>query len=404
MDKASESYLRFELDEDEAYIRKDSVNLLGNVDAAIFDCDGVLIDIRDSYNRAISETVAYILGRFTGCAFPKDVITDEIIFLFRKSGGFNNDWDACYGILMFMLCHLPREFQEIYRIHAKDIDVKEKPLRRLLLIESVVREKDIQWILSRNIVNKLVEELKVFTDSLDESGVLSVDKNLLKNLPISMKDCYEELKRLLFIPYKVGGGIIPSVFEEIFCGSILINDVYGVEPAFRTRRGLIENERIILRIETLNQLSSIFGKPNFGIASGSRLKSAKYVLGDVLSYFNADASVFLDDVEREEERILKSTGKAVNLKKPNGFSLRRAAEGLMPFRAILCVGDSLEDTLMAKEVKKEDPRFMFAGVYQHSGLKDALLNSFLKAEADVILPSVNEIPLVLEELKGEMKT
>ena len=90
MVKAIEKYLRFEFKEGEAYVKKSIVKLLMSIDTVIFDCDGTLIDIRDSYDRAISETVGYILEKFTGRSFPKETITDEIIFLFRKSGGFNN--------------------------------------------------------------------------------------------------------------------------------------------------------------------------------------------------------------------------------------------------------------------------------------------------------------------------
>jgi len=109
----------------------------------------------------------------------------------------------------------------------------------------------------------------------------------------------------------------------------------------------------------------------------------------------------LDDIEREEAKILKNTGKTVNLKKPNAFSLLKAAKGLMPFNAVLCVGDSMEDALMAEGARKEDPRFMFAGVYQYSGFKQALLQSFLRVGADIIVPSVNEMPLILEAIDGE---
>jgi len=54
---------------------------------------------------------------------------------------------------------------------------------------------------------------------------------------------------------------------------------------------------------------------------------------------------------------------------------------------------------MAHEARKEDPRIMFAGVYQFSGSKEALLESLFEIEADLILPSVNEIPSVLGKLK-----
>lgn len=401
MDRALEKYMRFEFKGDEAYVRKDRVKLLRDVDAAIFDCDGVLIDIRDSYDRAISETVAYILERFTGYPFPRGMITGEIIFLFRKSGGFNNDWDTCYGILMYMLCNLPENFQEIFKAFANDKDIEKKALERLLLVENAVRQKGAQGRLNKKVVDKLVDELTVFADKLDESGVLSVDRTLLNTPHGSMRDCYKDLRRLLYHPNEVGRGIIPTVFEEIFCGSDLLKQVYGVEPIFRRGRGLIDNERLIVRLETLSRLSSILGGANLGIASGSRFKPAKYILGNILDYFNSNAIVFLDDIEREEAKILKNTGKTVNLKKPNAFSLLTAAKGLMPFNAVLCVGDSMEDALMAEGARKEDPRFMFAGVYQYSGFKQALLQSFLRVGADIIVPSVNEMPLILEAIDGE---
>lgn len=397
MDGMAEKYLGFRFGGEEAYVRKDRVNLIGGVDAVIFDCDGVLIDIRESYDRAISEAVAYILEGFTGCSFPKDLISNEIIFLFRKTGGFNNDWDSCYGILMFMLCNLPDEFQRVFRSCIKKIDKEEKPRQRFLQISSAVRESDLCGILDEKLLDELINGLRSFTSNLDESGILSVDRNLINRK--SAKDYYEDLKHLLIYPYKVGGGIIPTVFEEIFCGSELVKEVYGVDPVFYNGKGRIENERVIVSSEALNRLSSILGRSNFGIASGSRFKSAKYVLGDFLNYFKPDALIFLDDVEREEERILKETGMMVNLKKPNIFSLLRVAECLEPFNVALYVGDSMEDALIVEKAKEKDSRFIFAGVYRYSGSKDALLKSFMKAEADVVLPSVNEIPLLLEELR-----
>lgn len=392
-------YIQFDFEGNGAYVRKDRVDMLTDVDAAIFDCDGVLIDIRDSYDRAISETVSYILGKFTGYPFPSDMLTNEIIFLFRKSGGFNNDWDTCYGILMFILSNLPADLQEIHKVCIKGIRRNDSPRDRLQLIEDAVKQRDANRMLTSDFVTNQVNRLRIFARNLDESGVLSVDKNLQVGLSGEAKDNYEALKCLLYSPPEFGESIVPTVFDEIFCGHRLLKDVYGVEPVFHTGRGLIENERTIIRLETLSQLAVLFGKANFGLASGSRFKTAAYVLGEVLDFFSPNSLLFLDDIEREEEKILKSTGKMVNLKKPKAFSLCRAAEGLNAFKAALYVGDSIEDAFMAHEARKEDPRIMFAGVYQFSGSKEALLESLFEIEADLILPSVNEIPSVLGKLK-----
>lgn len=51
--------------------------------AVLLDMDGVLVDVRGSFRRAVAETV----GQFTGAA-P----TPEAIQAMKDRGGFNNDW------------------------------------------------------------------------------------------------------------------------------------------------------------------------------------------------------------------------------------------------------------------------------------------------------------------------
>jgi hypothetical protein len=43
------------------FIKKSSIKKLSQVDAVIFDCDGVLIDVSKSYFKAIKNTINYIL-------------------------------------------------------------------------------------------------------------------------------------------------------------------------------------------------------------------------------------------------------------------------------------------------------------------------------------------------------
>jgi hypothetical protein len=48
-----------------------------------------------------------------------------------------------------------------------------------------------------------------------------------------------------------------------------------------------------------------------------------------------------------------------------------------------------------------DDRFIFAGVYEHSQPKEAFLGDFIDLRCDLILPTVNEIPSVLDEVRSE---
>jgi HAD superfamily phosphatase len=65
-----------------------------NVDAVILDVDGVLVDVADSYRRAIVETVEHVYG---------DSIRREEIQQFKNAGGFNNDWELTYAAALFVL-------------------------------------------------------------------------------------------------------------------------------------------------------------------------------------------------------------------------------------------------------------------------------------------------------------
>jgi len=65
-----------------------------NVDAVILDVDGVVVDVADSYRRAIVEAVEYVYG---------DTIRREDIQQFKEAGGFNNDWELTDAAALFVL-------------------------------------------------------------------------------------------------------------------------------------------------------------------------------------------------------------------------------------------------------------------------------------------------------------
>ncbi len=396
----SEGYFVRKIDGKEVYLRTDSLSQLKRVDAVIFDCDGVLVDVRDSYNKAISKASAYIFESLTGYAFSERLISDEVIFLFRRSGGFNNDWDTVYGILMFMLCSLPEKDQAKLEKRIEGVGKQSDPFERLSAISELARRQNGSEKLSREFFETTIQELKKFTELLDSTGALSVDRNLAA-LACSSAGFCGMLKDFLCYSGGVGENIIATVFEELFCGAELFEETYGLKPRFHEGLGMIENERILVRHETLDRLTSILDKANLGIASGSRFKPARHALGDLLDRFKPEASVFLENMERAERDRAASGGARVDLKKPNPFSLLKAAEALKPFDCALYVGDSMEDVMMVREAGKADPCFLFAGVYCHSSCADAVLRDFLKYDADIIVPSVEELPLVLQELRRE---
>jgi len=67
------------------------------VDAVVLDIDGVLVDVADSYRRAIVESVERVYG---------DTIAKGAIQRFKNAGGFNNDWELTDAAALFVLVGL----------------------------------------------------------------------------------------------------------------------------------------------------------------------------------------------------------------------------------------------------------------------------------------------------------
>ncbi len=401
-----EGYVALGLNGEKAYVRKDKFDQLRMVAAVIFDCDGVLVDIRNSYNRAISKAVAFILKGLTGQPLPESLVSNDVIFLFRKTGGFNNDWDTVYGILMFLLSSLPEKIRGKLGKRIKAVAWQRDPFERFSSAEEAAEKNaDPAGLGFIGFSNEMVDDLKRFTELLDATGAASVDRSLAGKHGASpaLVDFHKTLKRFLCYPAGVDQSIISRVFEEFFCGPTLFLRTYGVKPKFYRGRGMVENEKLVIRHETLERLAALLGEANLGIASGSRFEPAKYVLGDLLERLNPEALVFLETIERAEHEQSTAEGLMVNLKKPHPFSLLRAAEAFGFFDCALYVGDSMEDALMAQEAKKLRKPFLFAGVYRYSGLEEALKLSFLESGCDMVIPSVNELPLVLEAFRRGRK-
>jgi HAD superfamily hydrolase (TIGR01548 family) len=65
-----------------------------DADAVVLDIDGVLVDVADSYRRAIVESVDRVYG---------ETVDDDAVQRFKDAGGFNNDWELTDAAALFVL-------------------------------------------------------------------------------------------------------------------------------------------------------------------------------------------------------------------------------------------------------------------------------------------------------------
>lgn len=213
------------------------------LDCTLFDIDGVLVDVRRSYNEAIKKTVEFVLKR-------RGLVTDGLILRLRQSGGFNNDADTSYAIALAIMANPQPTIAKA---------------RRFLL--------DV-------------------AENADETGIESVEKYLA---PYGI----EKHKEILAYPAPVRDSYIGRVFDELFYGPKLFEKQNGVSPKYcNPKRPLIKNDRLAVSRATMKLLHKEFAG-NMGIVSGRSRLAAEYSLAPIMEYFNASACVFLEDEKRE---------------------------------------------------------------------------------------------------------
>ena len=105
-------------------------------DIIVFDMDGVLVDVTDSYRETIRRTVKHFTGR---------EITKELIQDYKNSGGWNNDWALSRKIAADLGTELEYQtvvdyFQSIFSGNGTDgLILREKWIAREGLLEALNR-------------------------------------------------------------------------------------------------------------------------------------------------------------------------------------------------------------------------------------------------------------------------
>ncbi len=362
---------------------------LANVDAIVFDCDGVLIDIRDSYNKAIHKTVEYIFSIIIPMDVNVPLTTDVQIESLRMCGGFNNDWDIAYVLSEWTFLNMPKECIKHFSDIMSDLE-ESKSLSNTVSILSNKFKGTMNGVSFQEFQNKFVETLsrvvktKTYLDRYDIDIIMdaiAAERGLTNEL--------RKFRRFLSYPGNFGECLLVTIFDELFYGAEGVEAIYNTKPLFFNGPGLFQNETTLIEEEVLVKLQRTVGYSNLTIASGRDMWSAKKVLGKLFEYFNQDAAVFLAD----EVRLIGPEAQKVG--KPDPYSLFKAVSYLLPKGNVLYVGDSAEDLLMVKNANKAINRFVFAGVYESSSAPELKIEYFMENSADIIMPSVNELLHIL---------
>ena len=366
----------------EIYIKNNLKNNLNNIKGVVFDCDGVLIDARLSYDLAIKNTISLILGNLISKKLDSMIIPNQIIEKLRETGGFNNDCDTVYVIIIYILSNLDDNLTNFNKIVNEDGFDELKLDQRFLKVKGKIKISKfiLLSILREKIFPKFITQLQ----NLDQCNIQILKKTLLNELGNKCNKIIKSFDDYTGYKKDIKNNIITTIFDEYFYGKKLFKIKHNKISQFTNTTGLIKNEKAIIKHKSLEILEKMFTKENLGIVSGRSLISAKFTLKSLMNYFNKKALIFIED----EELKYKSKQLAAKIWKPNPYSLLKALNKLNTDNNILYVGNSSEDYIMTEAVKLKKKVF-FVGVYDSNNTPEETKKYYLTNEIDIIVPNVN---------------
>ena len=150
---------------DGIYVDDSKIDALNEIDAIIFDCDGVLIDITKSYDLAIIKTTQYILKNFAKIDDAIDV-DFKIIDGFKSTGGFNDEVDLTYAAIISLVAAKKLEkdqtsfvFDVIKNADSSGIISVEKYLKNLVDISDIKKQLSYPGTHHQNPLYQIFDQL-----------------------------------------------------------------------------------------------------------------------------------------------------------------------------------------------------------------------------------------------------
>ena len=218
-----------------------------NLDSIIFDCDGVLVDITNSYDQTIVKTAKYVLE--TLAKINDSIKIDfKIIDGFKSTGGFNDEVDLTYAAIL-----------------------------------SIVAAKKLK--------KDQTEFIYLVIKNSNSTGIKSVETFIKNQVDIS------EIIEQLSYPGSHKDNILYQIFDQLFYGPELYSKLFQNTSKF-SEPGLIENDVVIFNNDLADKLENKFHK-QISMVTGRGKESVKYSLKNLLDKFDLQNSMFLEDEPRE---------------------------------------------------------------------------------------------------------
>ncbi len=177
------------------------------------------------------------------------------------------------------------------------------------------------------------------------------------------------------------GNLVERIFQELYLGQSLFEQIYNTPAVVVQTPGLINNETLMIDPAILKILSQQF---DLGIATGRPKAEANYSLEKlgIQKYFKS--LVTHDDIV------------AANAQgKPDPWSLLEVARQIQPTPTYCAYIGDMPDDILAAKTANETHSFMAIGSLATTDNKQTLRQHFEKNRADIILAHPNRLRDIL---------
>ncbi|MDD5014725.1 MAG: HAD hydrolase-like protein, partial [Atribacterota bacterium] len=261
-EKLNSNYLFSE----DSILNKKILDKISQVDTLVFDIDGVLIDVRDSFRKAICQTVQFYFKEILRFQGSQNLINPKEIEYFKMAGGFNNDWNLTSAVVLFYLMKAREN-------NLKDVD-------ELRSIKPDIKTFTTKMLFSGGGLAKVIDSIEK-DDQIKEQILSLWDKDL-----------------------------ITKIFQEIYAGEEHCYNIYGFHPSLIKKDGLIKQERIIIDKNKKDFLQNY----SLGVLTGRTEREARVAL-ERLGW---------DDILSKEKIVTADDG----MEKPHPQGLKKIAGSL----------------------------------------------------------------------------
>ena len=248
----------------EIFTSNEIVQKISKLDSIIFDCDGVLVDIRKSYDSAINKTISAIMKDLFGDEIG-NILTSKTHFGLKAAGGFNDEVAIVYAVVMTLVA-----------------SKKSKTNFEKLIVDVI--------------------------SNANESGINSIDYYFSnQNIDLSeikSKLDYENSRKISYIH---------RIFNQLFYGPLLYKEIFDETSQF-SQDPLIDLDDVVLDENLMYKLKNRFGT-KISTVTGRGNFAFSYSLKNFLNDFDMKHSVFLED-------------RPLDLAKPNPKSLIESISGI----------------------------------------------------------------------------